>query len=159
MTEFLSSNLFRFFIIPLGTVALSVFIRITSRNDRSSGYARNDVAVGLDIALIAMVTLITFTATTARSLASTTQSAELTPELTRELEDKLLAASYIIPSLLFGMWGVSTLIRKLGWEQLDQPQEAQPKQPQERLTWLFGVIFPFLYGASCLVFVLQWIGG
>jgi len=89
MTSLLSSQYFQFFAIPIVAIILAVFVRIASRNDKYHIWRKEDFAVGIDIALAAILILVT------TSLNTSTE--------------KLPGAIVILLFSVFGLWMVSTL--------------------------------------------------
>ena len=55
----------------------------------------------------------------------------------------------MIPWILFiymiGIWGVSTTVRKLGWE------------GDGKLKVFWGIVVPDAFGLICLIFAVNWI--
>lgn len=150
MPDFLTSTYFKFFFVPLIAVALNLFVKINSRNDRHNPFSKEDAAVGPQLAVTAIVTFIIQTITSANN-AST--SAQATSANTVDLQNKIIAlqnqfiVSLCIVFLLTMLLGViSLVIRKYGWE------------AENKLTWICGVIIPFVYGLGTLFLVVTLIG-
>jgi len=55
------------------------------------------------------------------------------PEL-GTLQGQLMVTPWILFFLIVMLWGVSTLVRKFGWNSKDSQ------------TWFVGIILPFIYG-------------
>ena len=51
----------------------------------------------------------------------------------------------LLSAYLFGIWGLSTLVRKLGWESDD------------RLKTFWGIVVPDTFGLLALLVVVNWI--
>ncbi|MBO2613128.1 hypothetical protein [Shewanella algae] len=135
--NFLADDYFLQFGVPLITVALSIFVKYVSRNDRHSGFRKEDLGVGLDMAVTALLIFITGSAKIASSLPSTNPPPEVV--------EQLASVPWVLMSFLIGMWGVSTLVRKLGWEEDD------------KLTIFWGICMPGLFGLLTLLFAVNWI--
>ncbi|QUM89687.1 hypothetical protein HWV03_13185 [Moritella sp. 36] len=123
--------------VPLITVGLSIFIKYVTRNDRHPGFKKEDTAVGLDLAVTALLIFITGSAKLAGDLPPVNPPADIV--------EKLAAVPWILMAFILGIWGVSTLVRKLGWESDD------------KLKIFWGIIVPDIFGLSVLLFVVNWI--
>ena len=123
--------------VPLITVGLSIFVKYVTRNDRHSGFKKEDAAVGLDLAVTALLIFITGSAQLASNLPSINPPAQLV--------SKLSTVPWILMSFLIGIWGISTIVRKLGWEDDD------------KLKIFWGIILPNIFGVFTLLFVVNWI--
>jgi hypothetical protein len=126
----LGSPYFLQFGVPLITVGLSIFIKYVTRNDKHSGFKKEDAAVGLDLAVTAVLIFIT----SSTQLASNPSNSE-----------KLGSVPWILMAFTIGIWGVSTLVRKLGWEKDD------------KLKIFWGIIVPDAFGLMILLIVVNWI--
>ena len=133
----LSTPYFLQFGVPLITVGMSIFVKYVTRNDRHSGFRKEDAAVGLDLAVIALLIFITGSAQLASNLPSNNPPIQLV--------DKLSTVPWILMLFLIGIWGISTIVRKLGWEDDD------------KLKIFWGVILPNIFGIFTLLFVVNWI--
>jgi hypothetical protein len=62
---------------------------------------------------------------------------------------RLIEKTAMIPWILFiymiGIWGVSTTVRKLGWE------------GDGKLKVFWGIVVPDAFGLICLIFAVNWI--
>lgn len=139
MLELLSNKYFQFFVIPLMTTLLAVFVKIVSRNDKFSTVKKEDFAIGLEIAITAILLL---TSDTLKYASSVTKATENLHPLNN---DKLLTVPWILLVFFIGLWGISTLIRKMGWES------------ETEMNWWWGIILPNLFGLISLIFVVNWI--
>jgi hypothetical protein len=144
MPEFFTSAVFKYFLVPLATVFLNVFVKVSSRNDRFSSFSKEDVSVGLQIAMTAIILFIANSVAISQKISSASNPSS--PEVIA-LQKQLMVSPWIIFFLVLLLWGVSTLVRKFGWESKDSQ------------TWFVGVILPFIYGVITLAFVVTWIGG
>ena len=135
----MSSPLFLQFIVPLITVAFTIFLKVVSRNDNFKRFKKDDLAVGLDIAITALILFITESAKLAQQL--TTQ----TSQTLAGISEKLTNAPWIILIFIVGIWGVSTMVRWIGWKGDDD------------LNVGWGIVFPDLFGLLMLFFVVNWI--
>jgi hypothetical protein len=138
--KILAEPLFLQFFVPLITVSLTVLVKVVSRNDRYTRFKKEDLAVGLDVAVIALILFIGDSAGLART--ALTQSSDLL----RISLARLASVPWILLAFVLGLWGVSTLIRWLGWK------------AQDEMNTLWGVIAPDIFGLLALFFVVNWIG-
>lgn len=132
--KFLEDPYFLQFGVPLITVGLSIFIKYVTRNDRHSGFRKEDLAVGLDLAVTALLIFITASTQLAKNAAQSNQ-----------ITEQLASVPWILMAFLVGIWGISTVVRKLGWESDD------------KLKWGWGIVFPGSFGLFTLLFVVNWI--
>ena len=141
LADFLDSATFKFFVLPLGTCLATVFVRAASRNDTHSQrfFRKEDFAIGLELNLIATFAFVTYCIAAARTL-STTGLDKPTADLLRQ---KLESAPMVILMLAIVLWGISTIVRRVGWKS------------EQQLTWFWGVLFPLFAGLLSLPTVLQ----
>ncbi len=125
------------FCVPLIAVGASVFLKYVTRNDAHRSFRKEDLAVGLDVSVTALLIFITAGSKMAAQLATTPQD--------MALQSKLSGAPWIIAAFTIGIWGVSTLVRKAGWDGEDQ------------LKPLWGIAVPDIFGISSLLLVVNWI--
>jgi hypothetical protein len=135
--NFLGEPYFLQFGVPLITVCLSIFIKFVTRNDQHRGFKKEDLAVGLDLALTALLIFITSSAHLARSIPATNPL--------QKMLDQIASVPWIIMAFIVGIWGISTLVRKLGWEDDD------------KLKIFWGILLPDIFGIFTLIFVVNWI--
>ena len=69
--DFLAGNLFLHFFIPLIAVVLSIFLKYVSRNDNHKSFKKDDLAVGLDISVTALIIFITYSSNIVRDYINT----------------------------------------------------------------------------------------
>lgn len=144
MLRVLLSPYFSLIIVPLVVGALTAFLKIVSRNDRYySSIRKEDLAVGLDLALAAVVSL-------GISLMTVTQKAFRQASLNEQVPsfvfEKIFSGGILLLSLVFSLWLVSTLTRRFGWKS------------KEEMTWWWGIVMPWIYGLGILLFAGLWIG-
>ncbi len=135
----MANPLFLQFIVPLMTVALTIFLKVASRNDKHTRLKKDDFAVGLEIAVTALILFISESASLAQQLAVATKIE------TPAIIEKLSTAPWIIMAFVFGIWGVSSIVRWIGWKGADD------------LYMGWGIVFPDLFGGLLLLFVVNWI--
>jgi hypothetical protein len=143
MTSFLVSFEFTAFVLPLLVVLVGVFIRVTTRSDHHPAVARADLAVGLDVALSATVAFAVHTVVLAQRVAAGVVGEF---ESTR-VPEQLISAPWVLLALVFGMWAVSTVVRKFGWRAAGEP------------TWACGVVLPLVFGMLSLGWVASFVEG
>jgi hypothetical protein len=138
--QFLAEPYFLQFGVPLITVGLSVFLKYVTRNDHYSSFAKEDLAVGLDLAATALLLFIVTSAQMAQSLPNITdikKAADITANLS--------SVPWLLMVFVVGIWGVSTIVRKLGWE----------SDGKLKIGW--GIVLPDTFGLIILIFVVNWI--
>lgn len=152
MEKFFISKAFLYFFLPLFTVALNVFIKIVSRNEKCPIFQKDDIAVGLEVATSALIILLTYCVTIASQI-----TLHLPPGLLSELQEKMVAAPYRIIFLILGLWGTSTIVRFFGWKIKKVSSSIFDDYIEIELKWFIGIILPFIYGILSLFFVINWI--
>ncbi len=137
--SFLANPLFLQFVVPLITVAFTIFLKVVSRSDNFKRFKKDDLAVGLEIAVTALILFITESANLAQEL--TTQTSQAIPKII----EKLTVAPWIMLAFVLGIWGVSSMVRWVGWKGDDDLH----------IGW--GIVAPDLFGLLLLFFVVNWI--
>lgn len=138
MIKILTSVFFTYFIVTLITTVFSVFVKSVSRNDSHRSLKNEDFAIGLELSVTALILFI------ADSVAYT-QKILLTESALSAEYNKIVVIPWIIFSFIFGIWIISTIIRKKGWES------------ENKLKIIPGIIIPNLFGFLSLIFVVYWI--
>jgi hypothetical protein len=134
--KFLAQPYFIEFVVPLIAVGLSIFLKFVTRNDKYKGFRKEDLAVGLDLSVSSLLVFITSSAQLAVQIQST-------PDPTKS--DVLAGTPWMIAAFFIGLWGVSTTVRKLGWED------------DEKLHLWWGIVLPNVFGFILLLIVVNWI--
>lgn len=140
MNKLISDPLFVNFIIPMITVALGIFIRYVSRNDGHKQISKDDFAFGFNISITALILFLTSASKLAQQLGN---SQSQLPQQT--IQAKLAEFPYIALAIVIGLWGLSTVVRKVGWES------------DGKLKLVLGIIIPDIVGIAFLLFVVGWI--
>ncbi len=140
MIEFLTNNYFIYFIVPLLTTGLGIFVKIVSRNDKYISFIKEDLAIGLETAVTALILLIT---STVNDLFRLKQNTENGGEII--LPESILLIPWLLLLIVILLWGVSTIIRKLGWKN------------ENELNTFWGIVLPDIFGIGLLIFVVIWI--
>jgi hypothetical protein len=125
------------FCVPLIAVGASVFLKFVTRNDTHKSFRKEDLAVGLDISVTALLIFITAGSRMATQLVASPQDTLL--------QTKLAGAPWIIAAFIIGIWSVSTLVRKAGWGS------------EDRLKIVCGILIPDVFGVTTLLLVVNWI--
>lgn len=133
----LGSPYFLQFGVPLITVSLSVFIKFVIRDDKHRGLKKEDVAIGLELALVAFLIFITNSVQWVQAIGA--------DNATQEVIDKVASVPWVTLAFIVGIWGISTLVRKLAWGSDD------------KLKIFWGIIVPDIFGLLTLLFVVSWI--
>ena len=136
--ELIINPYFKYFIVTLITTALSIFVKVVSRNDRYVPFKKEDLAVGMEISVTGLILFITSCVDYTKALLTQLKSQT-------NIEEKYMQIPWVIFALLLGLWSMSTLIRKKGWT-----------GPETLHIW-YGIILPDLYGLITLIFVVNWI--
>lgn len=134
------TEFFKHFCIPLITTYLCIFIKTVSRNDKYKNFKKEDLAVGIELAVTSLIIFITDSANLSKIMADQTNRDLL------HLQTKYELMPWIILAFAIGLWSISTIVRKLGWKNDNQ------------LRIFSGIILPDLYGIITLIFVVNWVG-
>jgi len=140
MIDFLSNNYFIYFIVPLLTTGLSIFVKIVSRNDKFITFKKEDFAIGLETAVTALIILITVTVNELMQLKESTENGK-----SLILPEKILILPWLLFIIVILLWGVSTMIRKLGWKN------------ENEMDTIWGILLPDILGLGLLIFVVVWV--
>ena len=133
----IGSPLFIDFGVPLLAVALSIFLKVVTRNDHLATFEREDLAFGLDLSITALLLFIVS--------SSGLVSRSIIPGAPQAVVEKAAAIPWILLSVFIGLWATSTVVRKLGWD------------TNGRLHVGWGIVVPDLFGVAVLLFVVRWI--
>jgi hypothetical protein len=139
MLEILSSTYFKYLAVPLITTFLVIFIKIVSRNDRFTLFKKEDFAFGLNMGVTAVLILL-------GNCVNVAQKGLTDNNITQLANETLLKSSWIILILVFGLWGMSTIVRRLGWKYDDE------------LKIFWGIVVPDIFGLIVLIYVVSLIG-
>lgn len=156
MAEFLTSTLFTILIFPIVSVLIGVMVKFVTQNDRYAKFRKEDIAVGLDLLLVAALTLVVLTTETAMKLVDihkkTAQIMSATPDdgdtlkqlllKAGELSNELAISGYLILAIFLGLWSISTIVRKWGWH---SAVELKP---------VVGIALPLTFGVLALIVIM-----
>ena len=135
--KFLGQPYFLQFCVPLIAVTASVFLKFVTRSDVHKAFKKEDLAVGLNLSVTALLIFIAACSKLAQDLAQAPQDTVLVA--------KSMSVPWVLAAFIVGIWGVSTIVRKLGWEDDDKL----------RIFW--GIAVPDVFGLLALIFVVNWI--
>jgi hypothetical protein len=93
------------------TTGLGIFVKIVSRNDKFIPFKKEDLAIGLETVVTALIILITDTVNELLKLQQNTKSGNALV-----LPENILLIPWLLLLMVILLWGVSTIIRKLGWK-------------------------------------------
>lgn len=136
MFEFLSSPFFKYIILPLLTVALTIFIKVSSRPDKQTYVTREDFAVGINLCVTAIFVLVTKCVIISGNLVGNIDSGKIERYLNLLLTSALLSSAMIV-----SVFVLSFFIRRNAWEY---------DMRRMKMTW--GVVIPDIVGLVFLVF-------
>jgi hypothetical protein len=153
MKTLLSSPYFTFLLFPLGSVLLGVGIKFVSRNDKFASFKKEDVAVGLDLWLTALLLFIVTSSERATRLKRVEEEFSRAavghlptlPKLQAQaqaISDDFMTSGWLMLLMFIGLWGVSTIVRKWGW------------RAENDMTEVVGIAFPLVSGVLALIGVM-----
>lgn len=138
MNEIFTSKWFQIIGVTIITSILGIFVKYVSRNDsHSSGFIKEDVAIGLELIITAFILLITDSVNSYNKL----NDSKIPEEVKIILQNNLQLVPWLLLVFFVGLWGTSTVIRKLGWENANSL----------KVGW--GIVFPNLIGLASIVYV------
>lgn len=156
MVEFLTNPIFKFGFLPIGSAILGVAIKFTSRNDQYAKFRKEDIAVGLDLALTACLMFIVIT--TDRSVELLKVNKEVAKLLNippidtaaagklqtqaQLLSIQIASSGWQIFLLFLGLVSISTIVRKWGWK---SETEMYP---------IIGIAIPLAFGILAIIGVM-----
>ena len=135
MIEFLSSPFFKYFLLPLLTATLTIFVKLSSRPDRRSYVTRDDFAIGIHLCVTAIFIIITKCVIVASSLVNI-----LDPKMIQRYSDVLLTLAVLSFGMTFVVFILAYFMRKNAWE-----------YDMLRIKMVWGVIIPDITGLFFLV--------
>ena len=154
MEVFLSSPIFLYGVFPLGSAVLGIGVKYATRNDQFSKFRKEDVAIGLELMMTAALMFVLLTSDRAATLVSLNDQiakaltmTPLPPETAvlqleaRELTDFMTTSGWLIAAMVFGLWSVSTIVRKWGW------------RSETEMTPAVGIALPLALGVLSLMVV------
>lgn len=137
MISFLSSSTFRFLLLPLFTTILAFMVKLCCKKDNIWLFTREDFSVGPNISSTAIFILMSKCAIVANDAVSANNY-----ELASKSFELVIEMLVILFVFLFGLLGMTILIRRLGWERINE---------RHRLKIGWGIIFPNLIGIIYLI--------
>ncbi len=153
VAHFLSGNLFRYLLFPVVSALLGIGIKFVTRNDRYRAFTKEDMAIGLDLMLTAFLLYLALASDESLALAAVHHdmaASGIAQDSLKKLQGRadditnfLTSSGWIITALLVGLWSVSTLIRKWGW------------QSETELRPMWGIGLPIVIGVLFLLFVMN----
>jgi len=139
MIELLTSTYFKYLIIPLVTTFLVIFVKSASRRDKQPFLEKEDFSFGLEMGITAVLLLF-------MNSVNIAQQVVLDNSLTVVATEKILTLFLVTIFLMFGLWGMSTIVRKLGWEN------------DKELKIFWGIVLPDVFGLLILIYAVSTIG-
>lgn len=142
MNGIITSDWFQIIGVTVISTSLGIFVKYVSRNDtHNKSFKKEDLAIGLEMMITALILLITNFVNEFNKLGN--PSIEET--IKKSVRENELLVPWIILIFIIGLWGTSTVIRKIGWENEDEL----------KIWW--GIVFPNIIGIASLIYVFTWI--
>lgn len=137
MNSLLTATWFQVIGVTIVSALIGVFVKYVSRNDNHDTFVKEDLAIGLDLFVTSLIILITSMVDKfGKLLESGTEES-----IKNELQDSLQSLPWLVLILVIGLWGTSTVVRKIGWDTKDS------------LNIKWGIIFPNAIGITALIIV------
>jgi hypothetical protein len=156
MIKFLTNPIFKFAILPISSAILGIGIKYVSRNDQYAKFRKEDIAVGLELALTACLMFVVLTTERAAQLLNTnegmanlleqkpldvTKIAEL-QERIQQISSQIASSGWLIFLMFLGLVCLSTMVRKRGW------------QSETEMYPIIGITLPLIFGILAIVGVM-----
>ncbi len=135
-----TSDVFRDVFLPSFTIAVAASVKWASRNDRYRTFAIEDIAVGLEVSLAALLTFVGYSVNLARRVGTLSNS----PGESALLREKLTTAPWILLAFFFLLTLGSVGLRKWGWKSRHEVNA-------------FGAFFPLTLGIASEVLAVLWV--
>ena len=132
--------------VPLFAVFLTIFLKIVSRNDKFQSFKRDDLAIGPDLSVTALLLFITDSAAKARSLAALTAESSASGITQHPGAARLEETPWFLLFFVILIWGLSTIVRKKGWD------------ANGEIITSWGIVVPGAFGLGALITVVLKIG-
>lgn len=136
MIQWLANPWIVAFLAPMIASALTIFIKWSSRNDVHASFKKEDCAIGLELSVAGIFSLLSAVPT----LASVNQAGSGVTQTEIVALTLLIALCFTL-----GLWVVSTIVRKIGWES------------ESSLRLWTGLVVPLVYGFCVLFITSAWI--
>lgn len=147
MANFFTSTIFQYVLLPLFIVFLNIYVKRVSKNDKFiEKLKKEDFAIGLELALSSIIAFALYSVHISEQIPVTNIDGEGDNNLWFNVKDKVVSTPWLITLFIFSFWIMSTIVRKWGWEN------------KSKMTWMFGIIIPFIYGFLTLLGIIYWIG-
>jgi hypothetical protein len=154
LADFFASPLFRFLLFPVSSALLGVGVKYVTRNDSYARFQKEDLAVGLELLLTACLMFLAITSD--RSIEMSSLNRQIADALASNdvagaqplqaralaLSQELTSAAWVLLAMFVGLWSVSTLVRKVGW------------QSKEEMRPVLGIALPLIIGILGLIVVM-----
>ena len=142
MNEIITSDWFQIVGVTVISTGLGIFVKYVSRNDsHTKTFKKEDVAIGLEMMITALILLITNSVNQFNKLNDS--AIDETTKTTITNTEQIVP--WILLVFIVGLWGISTVIRKIGWED------------EDNLKIWWGIVFPNIIGIASLIYVFTWI--
>ena len=125
LAEFLRSPLFEYVVLPFGAAFVMVFVKTQCKPPAPTRFSFQDLAVGLDLTLAAILSFATYAVSLSRELLGddaqkTQQRSPQLEEYIRNLADKQAQSLYAVLFFTIGLWALSELVSSYGWKTKDE---------------------------------------
>lgn len=126
---------------PILSIVIITAIKIVSRKDHSLKITKNDIAVGMDLLIVALFMLINCSIQLAEKAKSITENEQQVGNTNNLLTILVLTLLYCLAAFI-----LSILTRIFGWK----------KEAQNELNLFMGIIVPLIIGGFLLVFAVNY---
>jgi hypothetical protein len=136
MTFLITEPFYCNFLLTLITSLISIFVKYSSKNDIHKAFKKEDLAIGFELSIAAIFLLLMETSKLFVVYLKYERGAS---EVPNGVYQKIIAMPFILLGMVFLLWILSTIVRKIGWNDEDD------------LSIGFGIILPNLIGVISLI--------
>ncbi len=138
MNQIITSEWFQIIGVTIVSSILGIFVKYVSRNDSHiKSFKKEDLSIGLELMITALILLITNTVNRFNTLSDNS----IAEPIKASIRESQQLVPWIIMVFIIGLWGTSTVIRKIGWEN------------ENTLKIWWGIVFPNIIGIASLIYV------
>ena len=132
--DFVLNPYFKNFFVTICTTCITIFVKVTTRNDSHQPFRKEDLAVGFELIITAIVLILMETTDVCIKYFKQKEMSENIVFM-----DKIISMPFILLFMGLFLWILSTFVRKYGWES------------EEKLHKIKGVILPDVCGLIMLI--------
>ncbi|TAL67053.1 MAG: hypothetical protein EPN82_15890 [Bacteroidetes bacterium] len=143
LIDLIFSDQFRYIAFPIGTIIISIFMKLNSRKDRDKFIKKEDFFIGLNIIITSIVLLFTYSLDILKKLKYYIIYSEYNKINSEKIINIIIIISILLPILYIGgLFIVSFFIRKKGWNKINNDLNNDINYEINN----YGIIIPNIIG-------------